>query len=229
MNQKSKKYLIAAGGFLVAFVLWTAAVCCMDVQAIGPEGSPVGLATLNQGFHRLAGVHMSLYHITDWLSLLPVAFALGFAMLGLTQWIKRKHLLKVDRSLLLLGGFYIIVMAVYLFFEIVVINRRPVLIGGVLEASYPSSTTVLVMCIMPTAVMQLSCRTGSPRLRCLTAAILTAFTVFMVTGRLVSGVHWLSDIIGGALLSAGLVTAYRAATIDCIPQVTRGIMSARKT
>ena len=45
--------------------------------------------------------------------------------------------------------------------------------------------------------------------RCVAVAI-AAFIVFMVVGRLVSGVHWLTDIIGGMLLSTGLVTAYHA-------------------
>jgi undecaprenyl-diphosphatase len=101
-------------------------------------------------------------------------------------------------------------MAVYVLFEIFVVNYRPVLIDGILEASYPSSTTMLVMCVMPTAIMQLAGRIKNHILkRCVTSAI-TAFTAFMVIARLVSGVHWLTDIVGGALLSAGLVLMYRA-------------------
>ena len=149
---------------------------------------------------------MLLYTITDWLSLVPAAFGLGFALTGLWQWIRRKSILKVDRSILLLGVFYAVVLAVYLFFEKVVINYRPVLIGGVLEASYPSSTTVLVLCIMPTAVMQL--RSHAQKKGIIMA--ITAFTVFMVIGRLLSGVHWVTDIIGGILLSTGLVLLYDA-------------------
>ena len=134
----------------------------------------------------------------------------GFAILGLVQWIKRKSLFKVDRSILVLGGFYIVVMAVYILFEMVVINYRPILIDGYLEASYPSSTTMLVMCVMPTAMMQLRTRIKNKVFsRCVMVAIAT-FVAFMVIGRLVSGVHWITDIIGGALFSAGIVMIYKA-------------------
>ena len=130
--------------FTLAFVCWTALISFIDVQAIGPQNSKVGFATVNEFFHRLTGVNMSLYIITDWLGLVPIAFAFGFAILGLVQWIKRKSLRKVDYSLFVLGGFYIVVFLIYLLFEFVVINYRPVLINNYLEASYPSSTTMLV-------------------------------------------------------------------------------------
>ena len=204
-----KKRNIGIGlGLLGAFVLWTIAISLIDVQAIGPQGSTVGFATLNSMVHRLTGVHMQLYTITDWLGLVAVAFGFGFALLGLAQWIKRKSILKVDRSILILGAFYIVTLAAYLFFESYVINYRPVLIAGYLEASYPSSTTLLVLCVMPTAVMQLRGRIKNRALRKAVTFAITAFTVFMVAGRLVAGVHWLTDIIGGILLSAGLVMIY---------------------
>lgn len=207
-----KKYnrFYPAASILGAFLLWTAAVRFIDVQAIGPEGSSVGLATINRFFHSLTGVHMSLYTITDWLGLVPVGFVFGFAGLGIVQWVKRKHLLYVDCSILVLGGFYFAVMGSYLLFETLIINYRPVLIDGILEASYPSSTTMLVLCVIPTAMMQLHARLKSKSLcRCIDV-VLTVFLLFMVIGRLLSGVHWLTDIIGGILLSTGLVTLYRS-------------------
>jgi len=193
---------------LTGFVLWTAAICFVDVSDIGPQKSTVGFSTINKFIHNLTGVHMSLYRITDWLGLVPIGFAIGFAVLGLLQWIRRKHLLKVDHSILALGGFYVVVIAVYALFEVVVVNYRPVLIEGYLEASYPSSTTVLVLCVMPTAMMQFNARIKNGVLKkCIAFAIIT-YIVFMVIGRLVSGVHWVTDIVGGALLSAGLVIMY---------------------
>lgn len=204
---KKRNFCIALG-LLAAFALWTIAIRFIDVQPIGPQGSTVGFATLNSIIHTRTGVHMQLYTITDWLGLVPVAFGFGFAMLGLAQWIKRKSILKVDRSILILGAFYIVTLTAYLFFESYVINYRPVLIAGFLEASYPSSTTLLVLCVMPTAIMQLRGRIRNHALRKAVTSAITSFIVFMVAGRLVSGVHWLTDIIGGILLSAGLVMIY---------------------
>lgn len=204
---KKKKFCIALG-LLAAFVLWTVAIRLIDVQAIGPRGSTVGFATLNGFVHNFTGVHMQLYTITDWLGLVPVAFGFGFALLGLAQWIQRKSVLKVDRSILILGVFYTVTLAAYLFFESYVINYRPVLIEGYLEASYPSSTTLLVLCVMPTAMMQLRGRIKQPMFRKYVSITITAFIAFMVIGRLISGVHWLTDIIGGILLSAGLIMIY---------------------
>ena len=210
MKKENQRNFCIATCVLLAFLLWTVAIQFVDVEAIGPQESSVGFATINQFVHNLTGVHMSLYTITDWLGLVPLMFVMGFGTLGLIQWIKRKHLLKVDYSIFVLGGFYIVVMAVYVLFEMLVVNYRPVLINGYLEASYPSSTTMLVMCVMPTAIMQINARIKNNVLKRFVASAIIAFIVFMVIGRLVSGVHWFTDIIGGALLSAGLVLMYRA-------------------
>ena len=208
MEKKNKKTLVWGAGLLAIFVLWTVLVCLVDVQAVGPEGSSVGFATLNSFVHDLTGVNFSLYIITDWLGLVPFGVAFGFSILGLVQWIKRKSFFKVDRSILALGGFYIVVMSVYVLFEMVVINYRPTLIDGYLEVSYPSSTTMLVMCVMPTAMMQLRARIKNDVLRRCVMVTIAVFTAFMVIGRIVSGVHWITDIIGGAILSTGLVMLY---------------------
>jgi len=202
-----KKFFVGAG-FLGAFVLWTVLVSLVDIRPIGPNGSRVGFAALNGFVHDLTGVNLLLYTVTDWLGLVPIAVAFGFAVLGLVQWIKRKSLLKVDGSLLVLGGFYFVVMAAEIFFEAVVINYRPTLIDGYLEASYPSSTTMLVMCVMPTAMLQLRTRIKNRVFRRWVLLLIAAFTAFMVMSRLLSGVHWLTDIIAGALLSTGLVMIY---------------------
>ena len=200
-----KKWIIPIG-LLTAFALWTVAVCFVDVAPIGPNGSAVGFAAVNGWFHRLTGVHMSLYVLTEWLGLLPVAVCVAFAVLGLRQWVRHKSIAKVDGDVLLMGGFYVLVLAAYLLFETIVINYRPVLIEGVLEASYPSSTTLLTVCVMPAALVWLHRRTA-PRW---ILAVMVLFTAFMVFGRLFSGVHWLTDIIGGGLLGGGLTALYAA-------------------
>ena len=210
MKKENQKNFRIAVFMLIAFIMWTIAICFIDVKAIGPKESTVGFATVNGLVHKLTGVHMTLYNITDWLGLVPLSFVMGFALLGLIQWIKRKHLSRVDYSIFVLGGFYISTMAVYIFFEMFIVNYRPILINGYLEASYPSSTTMLVMCVMPTAIMQFNSRIKNKALKKCVSLSITAFIAFMVIGRLVSGVHWFTDIIGGALLSTGLVMMYHS-------------------
>ena len=208
MNKKTKRNLYFGIGLLLAFVVWTVGVSFVDVLPIGPKGSSVGFARLNGVVNGFIGVYMPLYVITDWLGLVPIFFLTGFGALGLLQWIKRKKILKVDYHLLVLGVFYLVVMVIYFLFEIIVINYRPVLINGYLEGSYPSSTTLLVLCVMPTAIMQLNSRIKNRLIKKVLTVLLVCFIAFMVIGRLVSGVHWFSDIIGGVLLSAGLVNIY---------------------
>lgn len=215
MKKRNKISLFAAAALLLLFVLWTVSVSFIDVKPIGPMGSTVGFAALNAHIHNLTGVNMLLYTLTDWLGLVPFAFALGFAFLGLIQWIKRKSIFKVDKSILLLGAFYVAVAAVYALFEVLVINYRPVLINGVLEASYPSSTTMLALCVMPTAMMQLAHRIKSRVFRLCVETAIAAFIAFMVIGRFFSGVHWFTDIVGGALLSGFLVLIYSFACGIC--------------
>lgn len=208
MKKENNRNFCIAILLLVLFILWTVLVRFVDVQQIGPKGSSVGFAAVNGFIHNLTGVSMFLYTVTDWLGLVPILFALGFAILGLAQWIKRRKITQVDYSILTLGVYFMVVMAVYVAFEVVVINYRPILINGRLEASYPSSTTMLVMCVMPTVIMQFNYRIKKLLLRRFVAFTLYIFTVFMVIARIISGVHWFSDIFGGALLSAGLVMMY---------------------
>lgn len=203
-----RKHFFTGVFLIAAFFLWTILLGIMDVQPIGPQGTMVGFAGLNQAVHVFTGVNMTLYTVTDWLGLVPLGFVFGFALLGLGQWIRRKHILRVDRSILTLGVFYLVVMAVYVFFECYVVNYRPVLIEGKLEASYPSSTTILVLCVMPTVIMQLGTRIRSRIIRRWVSVAMMLFAAFMVIGRLLSGVHWFSDIVGGVLISAGLVMLY---------------------
>ena len=212
MKKTRKNSIIITVSLLLAFVIWTLLVKIVDVEAIGPNNTKVGFATLNGAFHAFTGVNMMLYAITDWLGLVPVAVVLGYGFFGLVQWIKRKSILKVDRDIIALGIFYVAVVGVYVLFEYLVINYRPILIEGYLEASYPSSTTMLVACVMPTAMIWIKKRIRNSILRRATLALIAIFIGFMVISRLISGVHWLSDIVGGILVSSGLVSAYFFAT-----------------
>lgn len=209
MKTKGMKNLISGIVFIIFFTIWTILIKRIDVQPIGANVTNIGFAIINGWFHSLTGVNMTLYTITDWLGLVPIFICMFFGFMGLIQLIKRKNLLKVDLDIILLGVYYVIVILCYLIFEMHPINYRPILINGFMEASYPSSTTLLVLCVMSTLVFQANQRLKSITLKRFITIFAVAFSAFMVVGRLISGVHWLTDIIGSCLLSAGLFYAYK--------------------
>ena len=209
MKTKGVRNLITGVVFFITFTIWTLMIQTIDVQPIGANGTNIGFATLNMWFNSIICVNMTLYTITDWLGLVPIFICMIFGLVGLIQLIKRKNLLKVDFDIIFLGGYYVIVILCYLIFEMYPINYRPILINGFMEASYPSSTTLLVLSVMPTLAFQCNQRLKSITLKRFITIFTVAFSVFMVAGRLISGVHWLTDIIGSCLLSAGLFYTYK--------------------
>lgn len=210
MKQRRKRCLRIGMWLLLLFAVWTLLIKTVDVQIAGQTKKAVGFATLNLRFHELTGVNMTLYTITDWLGLVPVFVCLGFGMFGLVQLIQRRSLRKVDPDIILLGIYYTVVIAAYLLFEMIPINYRPIFIDGRLEASYPSSTTLLVLSVMPTLWFQLDRRLKMENVRRGIGILTILFSCGMVLGRLLSGVHWITDIVGAALLSSGLFCLYRA-------------------
>lgn len=147
------------------------------------------------------------------MGLVPIVICLVFAGVGLVQLLKRRSLFRVDADIMILGVYFVIVFLAYAIFEMIPINYRPILIEGRIEASYPSSTTLLVLSVMPVLIEQIQRRLSGIRVKQIITIAAIAFSVFMVTGRLVSGVHWFTDIIGGELLSAGLFKLYKAVVV----------------
>ncbi len=213
MERKAGKQVLSGIIFIITFVIWTILIQTIDVQPVGINGTDIGFAALNTRFFTLTGVNMTLYSITDWLGIIPLLVCMLFGIVGLTQMIKRKSLFKVDFDIIILGIYYVIVILCYLIFETIPINYRPVLINGIAEASYPSSTTLLVMGVMPTLVFQVNCRFKENKVKKIINVITVLFSAFMVTGRLISGVHWFTDIIGSILLSTGLFLIYKAVVL----------------
>jgi len=211
VKKKSKTYFVLSGVLFSLFVLLSLLLTRFDVKAIGPENSEVGFAGINAFVFRQIGVHPIWYSITELLGIIPILFALWFTLLGLVQLIKRKSIRLVDKSILALGLLYFLVIVFYLFFEHAVVNYRPVILEAGLEASYPSSHTLIVVCIMLSSTLELHTLCPSRKKLCLGIDILSCLLVAVtVVGRLLSGVHWFTDIIGGLLLSAALLMLYYA-------------------
>lgn len=208
MNNKKLLYIGCTG--ILLFIIWTILIQIIDVQPIGVNDTNIGFATINTYFHTLTGVHIQLYTITDWLGLVPLFVCMIFGILGFIQLLARRSLCKVDYDLLLLGIYYIIVILAYFIFEMYPINYRPILINGYMEASYPSSTTLLVVTVMPTLIFQVNQRLKKDTIKKMICILTNSFMIYMVLGRLISGVHWITDIIGSLLFSIGLFYMYKA-------------------
>ena len=209
--KKAKIYTAVAAISALLFVAVAVLVKTVDVSAIGPLGSSIGLSSLNGKIRDAIGYSESLYTFAELLGYISLSVVGGFAIYGVIQLIKHKSFKKIDKSLWLLGGFYIVVIAVYVLFEIVVINERPVLMDGELEASFPSTHTMLAICIMATAAHQLYIRLSSRKAaRMVSVAVCALIATATVACRLLSGVHWFTDIIAGIFIGSALVFTYLA-------------------
>ncbi len=201
---KNRKNILICILLVLLSIIYTILVKYVDTSIIGPNGSVVGFSSLNSFVFNLTGNNMTLYKITEILGIIPILIALMYAVIGLIQVIDRKSL-KVDKELIALGILYIIVILIYAFFEKCIINYRPVLIDGVLEASYPSSHTLLSICICGSALLINKYLFNNKKIYKYINIVSIISMVLIVLGRLLSGVHWASDIIGSIIISITLL------------------------
>ena len=203
MNKKKRNFFISTILILLA-VVFTILVKVVDVKQVGVNETSIGFATLNQFVFKTTGVNMIWYHITDWLGLVPIFMAMVYSLIGLIQLIKRKSLFKVDKEIIILGLFYVVVISIYIFFEKVIVNYRPILMNGFLEASYPSSHTLMTICLCGSSIIVNKTLFNNKMVKFanVLSAVIIAITII---GRLLSGVHWVTDIIGGILIGVALL------------------------
>lgn len=207
------KRVIAAIVAGLVFIAFTYAVKTYDVSPIGPAGTEVGFSHINQRIHEQLGFNQTWYDMTDYLGYAVLAVCGIFALAGLVQLIKRRSLLKVDSEILILGVYFVVVMGLYVLFEKLVINYRPVIMEGetMPEASYPSSHTMLVVTVMLAVAIIVGKYFKNEYVVTFMRTMCIFVTVVMVVGRYFSGVHWATDIVGGLLLSFALLLAFYAA------------------
>ncbi|MBO4327079.1 MAG: phosphatase PAP2 family protein [Clostridia bacterium] len=211
-----KKIIIAAGAFAL-FILLIVLVKIADVRTVEETGMTMGFFALNSWFHKLTGFRQGWYDLTQITGYISIAAGLVFAVIGLIQLIRRKSLLKVDRRILGLGVLFIVMAAVYVLFEIIVVNYRPVIMPGdsAAEASFPSSHTVLVCVVLSGVALMLEYYIKKAGLRVSLQALCALVILITVFGRLICGAHWLTDIIGGLLISTTLVSLFSAFLDRC--------------
>lgn len=207
--KQTNKSLLCSILTTILFIIFTIFVKVVDVKLIPTTATFVGFGTLNLWFHQLTKENLFLYQLGDWLSIIPLLICVVYALIGCYQLIKRKSIFKVDYNLLILGFYYVLLLGVYLLFEVIPVNYRPILINGALEVSYPSSTTLLVLCIMKTFAYNIKIYLNDKQSKRIIISLTMIYSIFMIIIRILSKVHWITDIIGAILLSNALYYLYQ--------------------
>lgn len=211
-NATFKEYLLSSVALTFLSILYIVILKTTDVKMIGPKGTSVGLSSINLYFKNLLGSNMTIYKVTEVFGLIAIAIAGIYALLGLLQLVKRKSIKEVDKKIISLGILYALVVIVYVLFEKVIINYRPVLMDGEIEASFPSSHTMLAICICVSAILTNKNYIKNKNYLKITNIFIVAIMLVVVIGRFISGVHWFTDIMGGLIISITLLNYYL--TID---------------
>ena len=195
-----------------AAVLATVLVAVVDVQPVGVEGTNIGFASINTGFFAKFGYNETFYKISKLAGILCYATACGFSLFFLIQLIQRKSLSKVDRNLSVLMLLYILTSAIYtLFNQVLIINYRPILRDQGLESSYPSTHALIAWVVMVSAVDQWNIYIKNEKLKIAAVTCSLLVLLVVIVTRMLSGVHWLTDILGGMLIGDMLIAWYRYA------------------
>ncbi len=221
-KRKSNKYYRVGRIFLAIWIVFTVLIKVVDVQPIGPEGSKVGFAKLNGAFFEMTGFNETLYNLTETVGILTFAVIAFFASIGAYQLFARRSLFKVDKRIMALGFFYISVGIFYLLFRVVVINYRPVMLDGGLEASYPSSHTMMAISVFLSAIIMIHEMVPKERLKHILIAACIVVLFVLAGGRALCGIHWITDIVAGTLLSLGLLFIFKG-VIERQKEATRGL------
>lgn len=209
-----KKSVYIYGGIaavlLVLFVLLAVLLTCVDVRSAGDSQAEVGFATLNEAVFDALGQSEAALTLSKLCGIVIIAAVGAFGVTGLVQVIRRKGILRADAELYAMLGGLVLLAAAYVLFEVMVINCRPVLDEGELAASFPSSHTMLAISVagMGTAYL-IKALKGAWRI--VSCVALNAAAAVAVAGKLLGGVHWLTDIVGGCLYGLFIVFCYLAA------------------
>lgn len=206
-KSNNKSNIIISGILIVIAIIFSILVKIVDVKNVGVNDMEIGFSSINKFVFNILGTSDLWYKITDVIGIVGLLIILIYGLIGVFQLIKKKSLFKVDKEIMILGGFYIIVGVMYVFFEKVIINYRPVLIDGLLEASYPSSHTMLILCVCGSAILINRKLYNNKYINVLNGLLLVMMVV-MIVGRLLSGVHWFTDILGGILISSALLMTF---------------------
>ncbi|MCR4792357.1 MAG: phosphatase PAP2 family protein [Lachnospiraceae bacterium] len=199
-------------------ITWIMMIKFYDVYTIGPQGTEIGLSSLNLWFRDLfdypaLGFFRTPYLITEFIGYLSLLLCGFWGCIGIYQWVKEKDINAVDKTIFATGVLYAITIVLYVVFEKLVVNYRPIIMPGdsEVEPSFPSSHTMLSIIALGSTHYLIGYFLEDTKYKKLIRPLQIACSVLIavcVIGRLVCGVHWFSDIVGGILISTTLLIIY---------------------
>lgn len=204
---KKRNVFISITLFII-MTLFTALVCFYDVKPLGINKTDIGFSSLNTYIFNELGTNYLWYKLSEVLGIVALILVFIYGAIGTIDLIKKKNIFKVDKKIILLGIFYIIVFGLYIIFDKVIINYRPILVEGVLESSYPSSHTLLSIFVFGSSLLINKYLFPVKKIK-IVNCILFAMMILTVIGRLLSGMHWFTDIVGGILIASFLLYVFK--------------------
>lgn len=208
MKTKLKISLIFSLLFFAAFITLIVLVKSVDVARIGDSQVEIGLSTVNEKIFGRYGYLKFWHKLTNVLGYLSLFVAAFFVVYGIISLIKVKKISKLDKDFFALAASYVIMAFFYILFEKAIVNYRPIILNGKLEASFPSSHTMLTLVILGTAIVEIQRKIKNSTARYALTVVCEIIMAVMVVGRLLAGVHWFTDILGGVLLSGFIVSGF---------------------
>ena len=210
---KKRNYILSIV-LLIAAIVFTILVAKIDVKPIGPINpetgiqSEVGFSTINSVIAKKLQFNSTFYKISKYVGYLAFGFVAFYALIGLIELIKKKNLKEINKVIWALAIFYICVAIVYALFEVLTINYRPLVMKNELEASYPSSHTMLAICVCGSSLLASYSIVKNKKIRIILNIAAWGIMLVVVVSRLLSGVHWFTDIIGGILISSFMIQTF---------------------
>ena len=210
---KKTNYIISIVLLIVAIV-FTILVAKVDVKPVGPINpetripSEVGFSTINSAIAQKIPFNSTFYKISQYVGYLAFAFVAFYAFIGLLELIKKKNIKEINKVIIALGIFYVCVAIVYALFEVLTINYRPIVLENELEASYPSSHTMLAICVCGSSLLVSNALIGNIKAKKILNIAACAIMLIVIVSRFLSGVHWFTDIIGGIIISGFMIQTF---------------------
>lgn len=209
---KKKTCITMACLFMGLYIVLLVMLYSVDVTFEGVNGSRIGLSGINIPIRDAIGTNMIFYNISKYVGALGIALVGVLAVWFLVRIIREKSLKALTRKEYELGVLYLLTCVLYVVFSKIVINYRPIIKWDEEgpESSFPSTHAMIAVVIFGSFCCIAGNYIKNEKLCKLIRILCVILAVLVIVGRMLSGVHWFTDIVGGVLVALSLVFAYLA-------------------